>query len=290
MCRFVVLSVLLGIFVSQTIAVYWDGLRVTFGPVPNDIAFAKMPRTANEAGTEGWQPISTTCTNSGQYAGYRYKLRNENSVNLLFDRNGIIAGIQALLPHDEIMNPNNGYRFDLVPMFQNETIDHRLYVVLTAYFVRPDTICTTGRSIQDLIDEGTGNGLWFQNGATPNTLINVPRMRAAASALGWTDCECFPGMGLHNFYEVHRWHETNCDRVRPTQVTFNLDEEMTGFVFQIAGPSTSTRFENPPNAALYAIIGPDRIPQCIIDQNTEFGFSSIHVYFIDQPWTLGCTR
>lgn len=56
--------------------------------------------------------------------------------------------------------------------------------------------------MQDLINQGTGTGLWFQNGQSPSDLINVPRTRAAASGLGWTDCECFPGMGLHNFFEV----------------------------------------------------------------------------------------
>lgn len=79
-----------------------------------------MPRTADEAvntillncieevfliksfqATEGWQTISTTCTNFGQYAGYRYKLRDDNSINLLFDRNGIIAGIQALVSNNK---------------------------------------------------------------------------------------------------------------------------------------------------------------------------------------------
>lgn len=63
-------------------------------------------------------------------------------------------------------------------------------------------------------------------------------------------------MTIHLFQnnQVHRWQETNCDRVLPIQLTFNLDEEMTGFVFQISGPSTSTRFETPPNAALYVRI------------------------------------
>lgn len=290
MRQIIFIVVILGIFSTKATAVNWNGLRVTFGPAPSEIFFAQMPRTANDAATAGWYSVSTSCENAGQYAGFRYRLRNDNSINLLFDRNGIIAGIQALLPHDEIMNPNNQYRYDLVPMFRNETIAGRPYVVLTAYFVRPDLICTTGRTVQEFLSQGTGTGLWFQNGPSPNVLINVPRTRVAASRLGWTDCECFPGMGLHNFYEVHRWHETNCDRVQPTQITFNLDEEMTGFVFQISGPSTATRFESPPNAALYAIIGPERIPQCIIDKNTEFGFSSIHVYMIDQPWTLTCTR
>ncbi len=44
---------------------------------------------------------------------------------------------RSQLPHDEILNPANIYRYDLVPMFQNETISGRVYAVLTAYFVHP---------------------------------------------------------------------------------------------------------------------------------------------------------
>lgn len=58
-------------------------------------------------------------------------------------------------------------------------------------------------------------------------------------------------LNFKNYSQVEKWHETNCDRVQPTQLTFNLDEELTGFVFQISGPSTSARFETPPNEALY---------------------------------------
>lgn len=46
-------------------------------------------------------------------------------------------GFVLQLPHDEILNPANRYRYDLVPMFQNETISGRVYAVLTAYFVHP---------------------------------------------------------------------------------------------------------------------------------------------------------
>jgi len=290
MRQVIFLAVILGCLASQISAVYWDGLRVTWGPAPVEGFFTKMPRTAIDAVEQGWESISTTCANFGNYAGFRYKLPTDDNINLLFDRNGIIAGIQALLPHDEIMHPDNPFQYSLVPMFQNETVNGRLFVVLTAYFVPPESICSTGRTVFDLIDQGTGTGLWFQNGQSPNAQIDVPLMRSDASELGWTDCECFPGMGLHNFFEVDKWQETNCDRVQPTQATFNLDEEMTGFVFQIFGPTNSTRFETPPNEALYAIIGPSRIPQCIIDGNTLYGSSTIHVYMINEPWTIGCTK
>jgi hypothetical protein len=100
------------------------------------------------------------------------------------------------------------------------------------------------------LEQGTGTGIYFQNGASPNAQINAPMNRTGASEDGWTDCECFPGMGLHNFFEVEKWQETNCTQIQPTQATFNLDNELTGFVFQALGPSSNPQYETPPNLAL----------------------------------------
>jgi len=287
-CPQIVCFALLSLFTTQTSGVFWDDLRVTWGPAPVDGYFTPLPRIVTQAVTEGWRSISPNCENNGTVSGYRYKLPAEDNIHVLFDKNGVIAGVQALLSHEEILHPNNTFRYDLVPMFQNETIGGKEWVVLTAYFVPPETICTVGRTPFDLLNEGTGSGLWFQNGASPNAQIDVPMTRPEASAVGWTDCECFPGMGLHNFWEVETWEATNCNTIQPTQVTFNLDLEMSGFIFQVSGPTNSSRFEHPPNEALYAIIGPSRIPQCIIDSNTAFGSATIHFYFIDSPWTLAC--
>lgn len=139
-------------------------------------------------------------------------------------------------------------------MYQNETFNGIDFFVLTAYFVPPASICTTGRTLFDLMTEGTGTGLWFQNGASPNNQIDVPLTRPEAAEVGWTNCECFPGMGLHNFFEVETWAETDCNTIQPTQATFNLAGEMTGFVLQSSGRVSSTRFESPPNEALYVRI------------------------------------
>lgn len=275
-------------FASQASGAFWNDLRVTWGPTPDGF-FTRLPRVVTDAVDQGWVGVSSTCENNGTYSGYRYKQpNNQTDINLIFDRNGIIAGIQALFAHEEIMNPNNPFRYDLVPMFQNETVNGFTYAVLTAYFVPPQSICTTGRTPFDLLNEGTGTGLWFQNGNNPNSQIDVPMTRPEAAAVGWTNCECFPGMGLHNFWQVNRWSETNCTQLQPTQVTFNLDEEMTGFIFQVSGPTNSSTFEHPPNEALYAIIGIPIIPRCIIDSNTQFGSTTMHIYMIDEPWTIGC--
>jgi len=132
------------------------------------------------------------------------------------------------IPQEEAMDPENGYRYDLVPMFQNETVNGVEMFVLTAYFVDPgnssqyifpirisyescnahmirfnefpDIVCTTGRTLFEFMEQGTGTGIYFQNGESSDSpSIKIPSMREEAAAVGWTNCECFPGMVLFQF-------------------------------------------------------------------------------------------
>jgi len=47
----------------------------------------------------------------------------------------------------------------------------------------------------ELANEGTGTGVYFQNGPTPKDLSSIPRRRSEAITEGWTSNSCFPGMG-----------------------------------------------------------------------------------------------
>jgi hypothetical protein len=59
-------------------------------------SFDGMPRTATDAEAKGWRSISAKdCTNGGKFFGNRYVLGDDIAMALLFDRNGIIAGIQV---------------------------------------------------------------------------------------------------------------------------------------------------------------------------------------------------
>ena len=58
-----------------------------------------------------------------------------------------------------------------------------------------DTICSEGRDSDALEKEGTGTGLWLQNGPTPDSYMEVPMKRSKAIKKGWTKCNCFIGMG-----------------------------------------------------------------------------------------------
>lgn len=71
-----------------------------------DEAFAPFPKTIRDEQftTEGWVPVSSTeddCTNGGAFNGIQHVKTTNNSkdysVGLLYDKNGIIAGIQMLV-------------------------------------------------------------------------------------------------------------------------------------------------------------------------------------------------
>ncbi len=103
--------------------------------------------------------------------------------------------------------------------------------------------------------EGTGSGIWVQSGSTPldpDSLVVFPPKRSIASSQGWTNCECFNGMGLHNFWKVEEWNNLNCTEILPVQILYTPDkEELLGFVFQVFGPTSSTRFERPFKQGIY---------------------------------------
>jgi hypothetical protein len=56
-----------------------------------------MPQLASGAISLGWGSVSTDCDNEGQYLGFRYIIPGDNSLALIYDVNGIIAGLQMLV-------------------------------------------------------------------------------------------------------------------------------------------------------------------------------------------------
>lgn len=57
-------------------------------------------------------------------------------MSILYDRRGELAGLQMNLVVDELLGGNN-FHFDLVKMYQKNTIEGINYYTLTAYFQRP---------------------------------------------------------------------------------------------------------------------------------------------------------
>jgi len=277
-------------------AALWNDLRITYSlNFFSSYGFSRIERTKSKVTNNmNWEPLfseNDKCVNKiGSYEFYGFPMaeHGDKAVVTLYDRKGTIAGIMALFPHDEVINPKSVYEWDKSPMLQNITLNNRLYFVTTAYFIRPDLICSEGRDESALNSEGTGSGLYFQNGNTPNDLITVPLKRSDAIRQHWDENSCFPAMGYHNFYNLSHVRETGCRESRPAFLLYNRKQQLHGFGFVIPGTASSPRFEHPPNFGIKRILGAQNTPECILEQNSLVGSTSLHVYFISRPLFVFC--
>jgi len=282
---YLVLAVCLVLGASQISAEFWDDFRVTYN-VNAFGHFNRLPKTLNTSDSNTWELVSTDCSNDGKFNGFQYIVPGDVSAALLFDVNGVIAGVQALFDKSTIL-ANNTFDYEtLSPMYQTYTVNATDYFLLTAYFVNPQIICTTGRTDDDLLINGTGTGLWVQDGSTSADAVEVPNLRSDAIAQNWTENNCFVGMGSHNFYRVEEYDTVSCTVMRPIFGLYNRAGEMLGFGFIVPGTVLNPRFENPPLLAIQAILGDT--PECIVNISNTVGLTSMHVYFVDTPWFIIC--
>jgi len=269
----------------------WTNLKVHYSLNPlSKYYYQTQPRQVSALKANAWTNISNSdCTNGGKYNGFRYVESNENpGMALLFDVQGTVAGIQMILDRATIEANNNDFHFDKVPVYQPDTFNGKPVYVLTAYFVDPQTICTTGRSSSDLTTTGTGNILQVQNGPTPATLLLMPRNRTVAISQGWTKNQCFIGMGYHNFYRVENMQAQSCLETVPLFGLYDNNGDQIGFGFAATGKVVQNHFENPPRAAVELIVGADQVPPCLLDKADNPGLTTMHVFFTDLPQFYAC--
>jgi len=267
----------------------WTNLKVHFSTNPlSKYYYQTQPRTVSSLKASDWTNISgNDCTNGGKYNGFRYVENSESGMALLFDSQGTIAGIQQILNKQEVQT-NSAFHYDKVPQYNPDTFNGQDVYVLTAYFVDPETICTSGRDASQLTSDGTGNLLQLQAGPTPVDLLEMPRARSEAIAQGWSKNKCFVGMGYHNFYKVEDMASTNCLEIVPYFGLYDNNGDQIGFGFASYGTAQSNHFEHPPSLAVKAIVGADQVPQCLLDGADKPGLSTMHVFFTDRPYLYAC--
>jgi charged multivesicular body protein 7 len=202
-------------------------------------------------------------------------------MSLLYNVNGVIAGIQMNSKISELLANGNAYKFDQVFMFQKNKILNDEVFSLTAYFTEPSSICDTSSAKIDLSDGSIGDHLYFQDGTSSQTSFEVPKNRQTALASGWNNNNCFPGMGWHTWYKSEELESSNCTLDRPLFLLFNKKQELLGFGFNVIGTamSASNRYEHPPLLAVKTIMG--KPPQCLIDSQKKLGLTTMHVFLVD---------
>ncbi|XP_054710838.1 uncharacterized protein LOC129220442 [Uloborus diversus] len=288
MLKFLFLAVILVVSVSVRSEPTWQGLRVTWGVnLLSSRIFAKLPMTESKARSEGFAKISSECS-GGKFLGHRYMKGLDTAAVLLFDDNGYIAGIQNGIPKNDIDKVNTTYDFAGTSAYQLDKIlgEEEVYFT-TAYFVDPSIICNGGRTKEQFEEDGTGTGLYLQNGTDPiRNSVQVPLYEKDLEGTEWVKGQCFRTMGVHYWYKVKE--DMSCEHLFPFAVIYNRGK-LTTFNFWNSGNyEFSRRFEHPPLSSLSMFL-PSPFPQCINDQyEMSGGISSMHVYFTIRPWNLFC--
>jgi charged multivesicular body protein 7 len=250
----------------------WSNLKVTWSLNPfNTWAFNTLPRDATGKMGDFHQRDNQCTADNPKFVGQRYIYKDDPAVGLIFDKNGIIAGIQT-----------SALKTDFTPpayLTNRNYIDDGDYWTLTAYFVDPSTICTTGRSQDQLKNQGTGTGLYLQQGPDPiKDSVLIPSNEADVKETAWKFGHCFKTMGNHYWYNVTK--DMPCDHYVPNCLLYNKGK-LTAFCFAINAGLTSPRYEHPTASVLPKFIDP--VPDCFYTDPTYKSLSTMHIYFTDHP-------
>jgi charged multivesicular body protein 7 len=157
----------------------WNDLKVTWGINPfGSNNFVSLPRTEQEAVQNGWTK-EKGCSDGVN--SNRYVLRGDRSVLLLFNANGIIAGIASALPKNL---PFNVPSQNIQPYFDDEGDSF----VISAYFIDPTSVCVKNRFRQS-----TGDRLVFYS---KQKSLSISLKENSIDTF-WTKGKCFWTMGQH---------------------------------------------------------------------------------------------
>jgi len=268
---------------ASTQARKWEKLSTTFG------VFRSTPMTETEAIADGWRK-EWSCGDGGKFAGNRYIEPFGHSFLVIYDAAGYIAGVQSMARTLYVEDDIALVDFAAHPAYQLDYLGDWEAYFTTAYFVDPAIICNGGRTEAEFQSQGLGDRLVVQVGETADIVESIPMLEkdiATADDL-WYVHKCFAGMGRH-IIGYNYEDDQDCNTVMPMQVLYH-EGELSGFVWQhqanIPQDPNTDYWEYPPALAIQGII--DSPPKCLMDNVANFGISTVHHYFFNNPWNAIC--
>jgi len=210
-----------------------------------------------------------------KFRGNRYRINNNFELTLLYDVNGYIAGVQTCIPKSAL---------DVPPALLNHPyVDDGDCWALTAYFVDPEIICTTGRNAQQFLEQGTGDRVVIQNNSDA-TVGNwrVPMTEEGNDGTLWIKGKCLWTMGMHYWYNSRT--DMDCKEWFPFFMLYNKGK-LNAFGFAPGALwKLSDRYEHPTNfQAKSCCLQP--FPDCFYTAPEFATANTMHVYLTDSPRT-----
>ncbi|XP_047115342.1 uncharacterized protein LOC124795377 [Schistocerca piceifrons] len=262
----------------------WDGLRVRWSvlglvDIFHLASFFDMPKTVSDATSDGW----VAAVDSGVTSNVTtYCMEDDPRVCMLYDANGIAAGIDVSVLVDDVSGLDVDYDWDSQEMFvRMERFGVPIYRT-RVYWVSEDEL-NEGRSTWK---NGLGSGLWFEG---KNGRLEIPIEQAKIeSDTPYTEQACIPTMGTHYYYNMTE--TSDCSQFFPYFLLVDgRSGKLHGVGFQTYGKASKKSrnwFEAIPTAAIKPTV--PHSPDCLVDWVDKVGVISLHVYFKDNEKTIGC--
>jgi len=252
----------------------WDDLRVTFGADPLTGAYSQLPRTVADAVAAGWTRMYGCAEGK---IGERYVLSEDQSIVLIYDADGKIAGTSSHVPAEN----QDDYNFPIEKQLDwCDRVDD--VFVFNAYFTDSETICTPGRS-----SLSTGNQLTIKSSKKE---LKIALDETNVDLSFWTKGECFFGMGQHYWASMTGPFQLNTKfgDSFPAFLLYNKGQ-LTGWGWTFSGLAKwmkdSTRYERV-NVAQLGLFITD-VPAYVHDPNHQ-PWLSMHYYMTNSPQLNRC--
>ncbi|OWF41685.1 uncharacterized protein LOC110462080 [Mizuhopecten yessoensis] len=255
----------------------WEALTIRYRQ------WEKLPRTSHDAERQGYIRQNDICkTNSvNKYHGFLYKQKDDTKVLPIYDLNGWIAGIQAMIPGNmKGFNSRNESiplpHIDVMPPIMiGDIIDGIQMYTVTAYFKHPKLICNPIARIGITL----GKGLYIQMGPDPVTMYQQIAMHAKDLSPIWKPGSCIPTMGLHYFRNLSK--DLPCEKIYPVFLMYDTEGKLGAFGWSFQGKpmdvssSKISWFRMTPQT--YAFTFDTRVlPACMFHE--DFRIFGIHIW------------
>ncbi|XP_041969158.1 uncharacterized protein LOC121726008 [Aricia agestis] len=279
--------------IAVSAAAWEPGLRIKFnvGLRPGTDFFFDVPKTVDAAISEGWS--LTQRINTAPYPSLVLYCPADRDLCAYFDDLGYIAGLQIALAQDEFTDAifdweTQGFT-EWVPA--TPTGEIKKYWTIQQYFVSEAYLLQSAADREAMRKEG----VLLQEDAVWVTGINRAIDRISTSRTDiensvYTRQACLPWMGRHFYYNMSA--ETTCtaSTMYPWFPLVHSGQLIaTGFVVFGKLPIIEGQrdwFERPPRLAVQVIV--PRGPQCLYDLVDSVGLLTMHIYYVENPWTIGC--
>lgn len=258
----------------------WEALSLKYG------TWKKLPRTSHEAERKGYHRINDICK-TDYYHGFLYRRQGDTKDIPIYDSNGWIVGIQAIIPsylegfnslNETIKLPPIEITPPILSGYDSAEPGRRFYTI-TAYFKHPKLVCNPIAAHHI----NPGKGLYILTGVVDSTItsISIPLESRELSSM-WVQGTCVPRMGTHYFYNLTRG--LPCEKIYPVFLMYDSEGKLAAFGWAFQGfpydtsDSDLSWFKLTPKTYQFTF-DTSKLPPCMF--NEKFSVFGIHIWLKD---------